>query len=467
MLPPMVRRAASTLGVAGLVALACQSGGEARREPASGSAVAPAPTPPPGSVKPLSAAFINVDAAAPAVAAPAAPAPAAIVTITATGALAVGRTPAKWSGELPSETRAAEVDSVWRHVLVAAIEGDGPARADAERELDRLDDDGAESGGTGTLINLEEKPPEVRARERELEDARHEERFPGRRSRDEGRAQVAAPVPLPRLRAPAPLVLAAAAAPAPVLARVLREAGGMLGVWRDGALAVLDLAYTPFARDELGNTRWIEVSPDAAGLHVVARPGGIAEVVPWKAGEVDRAGVAAVLARLGPAPDGLDVLAGDDTSAQRLVDVLVAVRLAGREAAVGVRTGTIAEHTAALRQQLARTLRFGQASVNGPLDKPLVRERVIAQRAALEACDARARARKPDLAGTVVVMFLVGPTGAVRDLRTNGADPELAACVAKVVKALTFPKPTHGGSAQVTYPFAFRPPIVVPDPAAQ
>jgi len=38
----------------------------------------------------------------------------------------------------------------------------------------------------------------------------------------------------------------------------------------------------------------------------------------------------------------------------------------------------------------------------------------------------------------------------------SGVDPDVASCVAGVIKKIEFPKPKGGGNVQVNYPFVFR-----------
>ena len=43
------------------------------------------------------------------------------------------------------------------------------------------------------------------------------------------------------------------------------------------------------------------------------------------------------------------------------------------------------------------------------------------------------------------------------DSTGSGVDPEVASCVADVIRGIEFPKPKGGGGVQVNYPFTFRP----------
>jgi hypothetical protein len=67
--------------------------------------------------------------------------------------------------------------------------------------------------------------------------------------------------------------------------------------------------------------------------------------------------------------------------------------------------------------------------------------------------------RNPELAGKVVVRFVIHPGGKVLEAEvtenTTG-DPELAACIASKVKAIRFPA-AEGGDTSVVYPFILAP----------
>src|SRR5262249_5861793 len=53
--------------------------------------------------------------------------------------------------------------------------------------------------------------------------------------------------------------------------------------------------------------------------------------------------------------------------------------------------------------------------------------------------------------------FFIAPSGMVTNATAAGVDPDVAACVADVIKGIEFPKPRGGGGVVVNYPFTFRP----------
>jgi hypothetical protein len=88
----------------------------------------------------------------------------------------------------------------------------------------------------------------------------------------------------------------------------------------------------------------------------------------------------------------------------------------------------------------------------------------------LLACLEPGRKRDPKLRGHVNIKFSIhhdGKAGAVQDQGSNLPDPQVIACVIKLVKTLRFAKPE--GDVTVVYPFIFHssePFVILPDSAA-
>jgi hypothetical protein len=93
----------------------------------------------------------------------------------------------------------------------------------------------------------------------------------------------------------------------------------------------------------------------------------------------------------------------------------------------------------------------------GDLDKAIIRRYIKRHVQKLQYCYERELIAKPDLAGDVIVEFLIGPDGGVRSAVGMGLDEVVATCVADVVGAIEFPRSNIGASTRVTYPFTFRP----------
>ncbi len=103
------------------------------------------------------------------------------------------------------------------------------------------------------------------------------------------------------------------------------------------------------------------------------------------------------------------------------------------------------------------TVSIGQPSANGDLDKAIIRRYIKRNIQKITYCYEKQLLAKPGLAGTVSTQFFITPNGTVASSSGAGVDPEVASCVADVIKGIEFPKPKGGGGVQVNYPFTFRP----------
>ncbi|HTJ40824.1 MAG TPA: AgmX/PglI C-terminal domain-containing protein [Kofleriaceae bacterium] len=103
------------------------------------------------------------------------------------------------------------------------------------------------------------------------------------------------------------------------------------------------------------------------------------------------------------------------------------------------------------------TVRIGQANAVGDLDKAIIRRYIKRNIAKITYCYEKQLLAKPALEGTLSTQFFIRPDGNVADATASGVDPDVASCVADVIKSIQFPKPKGGGGVQVSYPFTFRP----------
>lgn len=94
--------------------------------------------------------------------------------------------------------------------------------------------------------------------------------------------------------------------------------------------------------------------------------------------------------------------------------------------------------------------------VIGGLDKAIIRRYVKQNIDKITYCYERELYAKPTLSGTVMVNFLISPTGAVTVANGSGLDATVASCVADKIKSIEFPKPPDGTPVEVNYPFTFR-----------
>lgn len=102
------------------------------------------------------------------------------------------------------------------------------------------------------------------------------------------------------------------------------------------------------------------------------------------------------------------------------------------------------------------TVTVGKDNAADGLDHDTIRRYVRRNLPKITACYEAALAKQPKLAGNVTTTFEIAPDGHVVNATTSGM-PDVAPCVATVIRAIEFPKPANNGSVNVTYPFAFSP----------
>ncbi|HEU0033615.1 MAG TPA: AgmX/PglI C-terminal domain-containing protein [Kofleriaceae bacterium] len=109
------------------------------------------------------------------------------------------------------------------------------------------------------------------------------------------------------------------------------------------------------------------------------------------------------------------------------------------------------------RSSAVPTVSIGQPNAQGDLDKAIIRRYIKRNIQKIQYCYEKELLAKSNLAGTVQTQFFITPNGNVATASGSGVDPEVANCVANVIKGIEFPKPKGGGGVQVNYPFTFRP----------
>ena len=101
-------------------------------------------------------------------------------------------------------------------------------------------------------------------------------------------------------------------------------------------------------------------------------------------------------------------------------------------------------------------VRAGQPQTVGDMDPMIIRRYVRRNLPKITYCYERELLVHPALAGTVTAQFFISPNGSVASARATGVSPEVATCVADVLRGIEFPKPRGGGGVQINYPFTFR-----------
>jgi len=107
-------------------------------------------------------------------------------------------------------------------------------------------------------------------------------------------------------------------------------------------------------------------------------------------------------------------------------------------------------------------LSSGEVGVVGNVDGELIRQVIRRNSSKIRACYEEQLIRFPQLAGKVAIRFVINSEGAVDSSRVHHTEmaprnTEIGNCVANKIRLLEFPRPKGGGTAQVTYPFIFKP----------
>ena len=114
----------------------------------------------------------------------------------------------------------------------------------------------------------------------------------------------------------------------------------------------------------------------------------------------------------------------------------------------------------------ALALSAGDKPAAVPLTLETIRDVVHEHRAQVRQCYESSAARKKNLAGKVVVHFVISDEGKISEASVKEAsldDEGLKTCVVTAVKSWRFPKPKHGPVA-INFPFQFGPPAKAPFP---
>lgn len=105
-------------------------------------------------------------------------------------------------------------------------------------------------------------------------------------------------------------------------------------------------------------------------------------------------------------------------------------------------------------------VRQAKATVDGPMDKDIIRRIVRAHINEVRYCYNQGLEQDPALAGRVAVQFKIGAQGKVEEATVASSDldsEEVSSCIAGAVKRWKFPKARDGQSVVITYPFVLEP----------
>jgi TonB family protein len=112
------------------------------------------------------------------------------------------------------------------------------------------------------------------------------------------------------------------------------------------------------------------------------------------------------------------------------------------------------------RGKAVPNVRQATATVEGNLDKDIVRRIVRAHINEVRSCYNGGLSKDATLAGKVTIEFTIAADGSVDASKVADSelpDAKVGECIAKAVKKWVFPKPTGGGQVSVLYPFILEP----------
>ncbi len=107
------------------------------------------------------------------------------------------------------------------------------------------------------------------------------------------------------------------------------------------------------------------------------------------------------------------------------------------------------------RSSAVPSVSLGQPTVEGNLDKAIVRRYIKRNIQKIQYCYERELLANPSLGGTVSSTFTISASGLVASVRSQGVSTAVASCITSVIKDIEFPRPGAGGVVQIAYPFAF------------
>jgi len=330
-------------------------------------------------------------------------------------------------------------------------------------------EDNDESGGTGTAMALDEG--KMGKKEQAIDQARaagvlgsqalsggsltslgslgpNPDGMPSRAAEVEG--AVAKDGKLEPMRA---MLVVAPATKATLLIDALRETGDGIAVSVNGKIRPLNLEFRMHDTANIQEAAyWLEARVSAKGIVVEAVPDKPIDVTALDqlAGAIDKARAARGAAE----PGSVDVLVDPEIDAQHMIDVIVALDVAGAKV-IGMGRAPSAEELSRRGHRIT-VAALGQPASNGDLDKTEIRKVVKTAKQKITYCYEKTLLAKPSIHGTVQVQFFIKPDGTVANAAANGFDPDVASCVADVIESLAFPKPKSGGGVQVNYPFSFH-----------
>jgi hypothetical protein len=223
---------------------------------------------------------------------------------------------------------------------------------------------------------------------------------------------------------------------------------GAILVEATGALRVLRVQFTydrerEQSRGPIGP--FVEVRATAAGLEVEGIPSPPIKLA-WDLGALMKT-IAATIALPRFKASAVDILVGDDVSAQQLVDLIVALDRGGI-GSIGIGKLLPPDHAEwKLRGKWMRVFKRGRISGDE------VRDTFKAADPALLKCYEDALITNPAIEGRAKLEFTVDAKGTVTKASATGIDPLVGDCLSSTITKLQFPKRTTkdlvGGAVEI------------------
>lgn len=132
----------------------------------------------------------------------------------------------------------------------------------------------------------------------------------------------------------------------------------------------------------------------------------------------------------------------------------------GRYGVIGKGSGTGSGYGlggARARKLDAPTLTLGTPTIDGALDKAIIRRYLKRNYQKLMYCYEKQLSTNNKLEGTVTARLTIEPDGKVSSASAKGVDANIETCVAGVVKGIEFPKP-KSGTVTATWPLVYKKP---------
>lgn len=134
------------------------------------------------------------------------------------------------------------------------------------------------------------------------------------------------------------------------------------------------------------------------------------------------------------------------------------IAVGGRSSGDGNLGRSEAAHVSRDRERREVAVVPGTPEIRGQLDRDIIARVIREHRREVRSCYENELQRNPDLAGRIIVRFVISPDGAVASSDVQESDlgnNAVESCIVRRVRRWRFPEPRGGGIVRVSYPFVF------------